>query len=340
MVEINRLVRMGAKNERGLSRSAMVGVVAFVFLVIGYQTALFVHSAAVAKIAANRDEPDTVFVYEEAGGGSFAVAQDDRWVAQDDMRDAQDDKVAARDNKESSQDGRKDVPYIGKGEGRIARKPGHHTARAEAIREKIPRQVESFRFDPNTVSKEDLRRLGFSEKQAQSIVNYREKGGRFRRKSDFAKSFVVSDSIYKRLEPYIRIPKTDLNQADSAAFDALPGIGGWFASKMVAYRRELGGYSSKEQLMEIYRFDREKFDGLKDLVTVRQPYRYPLWQLPADSLRRHPYIRNYETARAIVLFRDNNPPEKWTVAALAEAGVFTMEQAMKFSRCVSTGSQN
>ena len=325
MVEINRLVRMGAKNERGLSRSAMVGVVAFVFLVIGYQTALFVHSAAVAKIAANRDEPDTVFIYEEVRR-SFAAAQDD--------------KEAARDNKESSQDGRKDVSYIGKGEGRIARKPGHHTARAEAIREKIPRQVESFRFDPNTVSKEDLRRLGFSEKQAQSIVNYREKGGRFRRKSDFAKSFVVSDSIYKRLEPYIRIPKTDLNQADSAAFDALPGIGGWFASKMVAYRRELGGYSSKEQLMEIYRFDREKFDGLKDLVTVRQPYRYPLWQLPADSLRRHPYIRNYETARAIVLFRDNNPPEKWTVAALAEAGVFTMEQAMKFSRCVSTGSQN
>lgn len=325
MVEINRLVRMGAKNERGLSRSAMVGVVAFVFLVIGYQTALFVHSAAVAKIAANRDEPDTVFVYKEERR-SFAAAQDD--------------KEAARDNKESSQDGRKDVSYIGKGEGRIARKPGHHTARAEAIREKIPRQVESFRFDPNTVSKEDLRRLGFSEKQAQSIVNYREKGGRFRRKSDFAKSFVVSDSIYKRLEPYIRIPKTDLNQADSAAFDALPGIGGWFASKMVAYRRELGGYSSKEQLMEIYRFDREKFDGLKDLVTVRQPYRYPLWQLPADSLRRHPYIKNYETARAIVLFRDNNPPEKWTVAALAEAGVFTMEQAMKFSRCVSTGSQN
>lgn len=316
MVEINRLVRMGAKNVRGLSRSAMVGVVAFVFLVIGYQTALFVHSAAVAKIVANRDEPDTVFVYEEAGGGSFAVAQDDRWDAQDDRRDAQDDRGEQ------------------KGDRRVVRKAGHHTARAEIMRERVPRKVESFRFDPNTVSKEDLRRLGFSEKQAQSIVNYREKGGRFRRKSDFAKSFVVSDSIYKRLEPYISIPKTDLNQADSAAFDALPGIGGWFASKMVAYRRELGGYSSKEQLMEIYRFDREKFDGLKDLVTVRQPYRYPLWQLPADSLRRHPYIRNYETARAIVLFRDNNPPEKWTIDNLSAAGIITREQSELLRVCL------
>ena len=84
------------------------------------------------------------------------------------------------------------------------------------------RNVESFPFDPNTVSVEDLCRLGFSLKQAPSIDNYRRKGGRFRRKSDFAKSYVVSDSIYRRLEPYVDIPLVDLNEADSAAFDALP----------------------------------------------------------------------------------------------------------------------
>lgn len=305
---------MGTKKERGLSRSAVFGVVALVFLVIGYQTALFVHSAAVAKIAADRDEPDTVFVYEGAGGRSFASAQDERIpvsVGNDEIRDDR----------------------------RVVRKSGHHTARAEVVRARVPRKVESFRFNPNTVSKEDLQRLGFSEKQAQSIVNYREKGGRFRRKSDFARSFVVSDSVYKRLEPYISIPKTDLNQADSAAFDALPGIGGWFASKMVAYRKELGGYSCKEQLMDIYRFDKEKFDGLKDLVTIRQPYRYPLWQLPADSLRTHPYIRNYETARAIVLFRENNPPEKWTVDNLATAGVITSDIAFRMEKCVHNASE-
>jgi DNA uptake protein ComE-like DNA-binding protein len=49
----------------------------------------------------------------------------------------------------------------------------------------------------------------------------------------------------------------DLNLADSAAFDALPGIGGWFASKMIEHRKALGGYSYKEQLMDIYRFDQE-----------------------------------------------------------------------------------
>ena len=116
-----------------------------------------------------------------------------------------------------------------------------------AVRENLPyRKVESFCFDPNTVTHEDLCRLGFTPKQARSLISYRQKGGRFRRKSDFAKSFVVSDSIYRRLEPYIDIPLTDLNLADSAAFDALPGIGGWFAAKIIEHRNALKGYSHKE----------------------------------------------------------------------------------------------
>ena len=295
---------MSAKKEKGVSRSAVVGIVALVFLIIGYQTALFVHSAAVAKIAANRDEPDTVYVYSDVG------------------RDGYFEDASAQSN----------FP------GNSVRKSSTHTPKAETVRSKLPRKVESFMFNPNTVSKDDLQRLGFSEKQAQSIINYREKGGKFRRKSDFAKSFVVSDSVYKRLEPYIMIPKTDLNQGDSAAFDALPGIGGWFASQMVAYRKSLGGYSYKEQLMDIKNFDQEKFDALKDLITISKGSVKPfaLWTLPADSLRKHPYIKNYETARAIVLFRENNPKENWTVENLGVAGILPPDQVSKLSRCIIT----
>ena len=211
------------------------------------------------------------------------------------------------------------------------------------MRDNVPtRNVESFRFNPNTVTEEELCRLGFSPKQAASIAEYRNKGGRFRRKSDFARSFVVSDSIYRRLEPYVDIPLIDLNLADSAAFDSLPGIGGWFASKMVAYRKELGGYSYKEQLMDIWKFDREKYDKLSDLITIDTAYikPYPLWTHPADSLRKHPYIRNYETARAIVLFRENNPPDSCTVPALARAGILSPDLADKLSRCVIAITEN
>ena len=296
--------------KSGLSESAIQGVIAIVFLLVGYQTALFIHQAAVMKIAANRDEPDTVFVYLPPVNHSSA---------------------------EESQPIAELTTAVVAGEPKVVRKEGYHTPRAEAVRKSLPRRnVESFRFDPNTVSVDDLCRLGFSQKQAESIDSYRKKGGRFCRKSDFAKSFVVSDTVYRRLEPYIDIPLLDLNLADSAAFDALPGIGGWFAAKMLEHRKALEGYSYKEQLMDIYRFDQEKFDALSDLVTVSPEYMtpYPLWSLPADSLRKHPYIKNWETANAIVLYRQSSPKDEWTIDALSRAGILDSTSAVRFSRCL------
>ena len=221
----------------------------------------------------------------------------------------------------------------GGSEGAAVRKNAPHSPYVESYR-RATRRVETFRFNPNTVSVEDLMRLGFSEKQARAIDNYRAKGGRFRRKADFAKSFVVADSVFRRLEPYIDIPRLDLNRADSAALDALPGIGPYYAARIISYRDELGGYSYPEQLMDIYRFDREKYDALSDLVFCSRPAPYALWSLPADSLRLHPYIRSWQTARAIVLFRDHTPREDWSVDALAAAGILLPDDASRLARCV------
>ena len=64
------------KGRGGLQQSFLTGVIALVFLLVGYQTALLVHRAAVMKIAANRDEPDTVYVYSaQPSNQSFAKEQ-------------------------------------------------------------------------------------------------------------------------------------------------------------------------------------------------------------------------------------------------------------------------
>lgn len=320
---------MEKKNSK-LSESFVIGVIALVFLIVGYQTALFVYRASVMKIVSNRDQPDTVYIYQ-------TLTED--YHSSEDTRVAGTCRIDVNDSSHSTSLREISQQQPGNQSAHITlvqRKSAQHSPVAESVRQSAPRrQVESFRFNPNTASKDDFRRLGFSEKQAQSIINYREKGGTYRRKEDFAKSYVVSDSIYKRLAPYIDIPLLDLNLADSAAFDALPGIGGWFASKMVAYRKALGGYSYKEQLMDIYNFTEEKYLALEDLVTVSPLFvaSYPLWTLPADSLRLHPYIKDYETARSIVLYRENSDKNSLTVENLYNAGILTYDNAYRLSRC-------
>ena len=298
------------------SRSSAVfkaGAISLVFLVIGYQAALFINRAAMLGIEAARDRPDTVYVVRHVASAEEPEPE-----------------AGASSVLESA------VPELPEGArvlrtDTVRRESAHAPLIMEARRR--TRRVENFEFDPNSVSVEDLMRLGFSEKQALSIDKYRAKGGRFRRKSDFAKSYVVADSVYRRLEPYIRIPKVDINTADSAGFDALPGIGPYYAAKMEEYRSRLGGYSFPEQLLDIYNFGEERFDGLKDLIECSEPPAYELWTLPADELRKHPYIRSRQAADAIVLYRENTPAGSLSVEGLAAAGILPEEDAARLARC-------
>ncbi|MBO4433929.1 MAG: helix-hairpin-helix domain-containing protein [Bacteroidales bacterium] len=295
------------KKADKLSSSAKTGAIALVFLIIGFEAALFIHRAAVTALVAHRDAPDTVYIREISPRGPSGHGRDDSFVI--------------------SSEGEAEVEKSFE----IERHSPPRSAQTVRTRENYsPRRVESFRFDPNTASLEDFMRLGFSEKQAQSIINYREKGGRFRRADDFAKSYVVADSVFQRLRPYIDIPKLDINRADSAAFTSLPGIGPYFAGKIVQYRSKLRGFSHKEQLMDIYRFDQEKYDGLRDLITCSAPTPYPLWTLPEAELRQHPYIGS--SAHGIVLYRTHNAQDALTVDGLLEAGVISPDQAAKLRR--------
>ena len=253
------------KRRKNPSNSFTTGAIALVFLIIGFEIALFVHKAAVTRLVADRDRPDTVYMVERV-------------------------RPQAPTEPETAES-ETDTLFV--------RKTSEHAPEAVRIREKAaPRRVETFRFDPNTVSPEDLMRLGFSEKQAQSIVNYRKKGGRFHRPSDFAKSYVVADSVYERLAPFIDIPRIDLNRADSAAFETLPGIGPYFACS--------------------------------------PPEPYPLWTLSEAELARHPHVSKNE-AHSIVLYRTHQPPETWTLEGLHKAGVLSEEHYAKLSRCVLAG---
>lgn len=83
-----------------------------------------------------------------------------------------------------------------------------------------------FPFDPNSIDSAGLVRLGFTPRQARAIARYRERGGIFRRASDFARLRVVDSVAYAVLEPYVQIADTLAYtlraRADAARFRPFP----------------------------------------------------------------------------------------------------------------------
>ena len=305
-----------------------IGAIALTFLIIGYQAAVFIHRTAILRIESLRDSPDTVYITVAPRTLERPLSGKPRnpaIAAGEDIAAEAGIAAGAGMGGSPASGPRKYADTV--------RRAAAHSPVVNRVRERS-RKAESFRFNPNTATVEELVRLGFSDKQAASIDNYRKKGGRFRRKEDFAKSFVVSDEIYRRLESFIDIPLTDINRADSAAFDALPGIGPYFAAKMVEQRRRLCGYSNPEQLLDIYNFGEDRYSKLKDLVCCSPPRPYPLWSLPADSLRLHPYIGGWAEARGIVRFRENSPPDSLSAEALGRAGILPADRAERLARCL------
>ena len=79
---------------------------------------------------------------------------------------------------------------------------------AEAIERELEERADSaelFLFDPNTADYDDLRRLGLSKREAVSLLKYRSAGKVFRIPEDVALCYGFTDSLYRRLAPWIRI---------------------------------------------------------------------------------------------------------------------------------------
>ncbi|MCB0641829.1 MAG: helix-hairpin-helix domain-containing protein, partial [Phaeodactylibacter sp.] len=86
-----------------------------------------------------------------------------------------------------------------------------------------PPESRLFAFDPNTASREQLLELGFPEKLANTMLNYRKKGGQFRKKADLQRIYGMQPELYERIAAYVAIaPPTVLATAKPAAFTDPP----------------------------------------------------------------------------------------------------------------------
>ncbi len=95
-------------------------------------------------------------------------------------------------------------------------------AAADSAWAEVPMAAEPFKFDPNTVTYTELRRLGVDKNVAANLLHYRAAGKVFRIKEDLAPLYGMTDSLYLRLEPWIEIapkyafkPRPDYPSRDS-----------------------------------------------------------------------------------------------------------------------------
>jgi competence protein ComEA len=213
-----------------------------------------------------------------------------------------------------------------------------------------------FPFNPNDLSEEKWKELGFDEKQIKTIKNFEAKGGKFYKKEDLEKIYGISASEYAVLEPYIQIPdenksyskkekqifKSDknttvieLNSADTTELKKLKGIGTWFAKKIIAYRTKLGGFFKKEQLLEVKGMDSTKYAAFCDYVSVNKYLVKTLNVNTADfdDLKSHPYI-GYNIALSLTNLRQVHGKFS-NVAAIKQSVLVTEKVYEKISPYLS-----
>jgi DNA uptake protein ComE-like DNA-binding protein len=189
-------------------------------------------------------------------------------------------------------------------------------------------------FDPNILDVQGWMALGFSEKQANVIVNYRDKNlkGSFKNLEDIKNCFVISAEKFEELKPFIKLnvstiakngedkkpefkqEKTNFSKTDmnSITFKQLLefGLDEKSAGSMIGFRKKLGGFMTKEQILETYNIDKELVQKLLSIAPLdnSKVERHTLVDAPEEWLKNHPYFKY--SADKIIYYRISNPDDK------------------------------
>ena len=193
-------------------------------------------------------------------------------------------------------------------------------------------ELHPFPFNPNTLTEDEWKKIGLTDRQIRNIMNYQAKGGKFYSKNDFAKLYTISEEDFAQLEPFIVLPEisrgtsnksaskkqenqqfeekpkpekkpipiVELNTVDSTTLVELPQIGPYMAMRIIEFRDKLGGFIDKEQLRDVKGMDSARFATIQTYINIGEAETRKIDINRADfkALVHHPYL-NYEQVKRI-----------------------------------------
>ncbi len=199
-------------------------------------------------------------------------------------------------------------------------------------------------FDPNTILVKEAEEKGLDAWRVKRMITYREKVSPFKTKNTLYKVYGFDSTFVEEILPFVKIDTShlklpeketkpleiiDLALADSATLTKVRGIGGFSAKRIVEYREKLGGFISKNQLLEVYGIKLERytqFEKQLSLSTIKVK-KLNVNTATFKELLEHPYME-YEMVKALLYFRENSRLYK-NVDELVNLEGFTPEKMKK-----------
>ena len=215
------------------------------------------------------------------------------------------------------------------------------------IKESVGETIELATFMLDSVGVEYLRGIGFTRRQAELVIKYRDMIGGYRSFEEFEECYAVDSTMAARLRPYIVFPPRDtllyryheervnfpieLNSADSATLCKVSGIGAKSASHIIFYRELLGGYHSVSQILELKVVTEENFQRILTQIYCDSAKikKININFARPKEMEVHPYISN-RMLRQIV----NNRELKggWSkLEEMIEDNIFSAEEAERIA---------
>ena len=195
-----------------------------------------------------------------------------------------------------------------------------------------PRPFEKFAID--TVGVEYLRLIGFSTRQAEALIEYRNRGKGIFSMNELRDCYAVSEDMADSLSHFVILSERDpyeglieINSADSAMLRKVRGIGEKTVVAVMQYRKLLGGFVRKEQILELKCVTKENFERISEQIYCDscKISKIDINFAPAFDFEYHPYISR-KAAKQILKTRESKGG--WnSIEEMQEDNIFTEEQA-------------